>query len=126
MDKHTNLEQLKQQVIAFRKERNWDQHFTPKDTAISIALEASELLEHFQWDKLMREDKDEIASELADILIFCFHFATLYDFDISTIFQSKLDKAKLKYPASIFNKAGDVAQADFRRIKREYRQAKTD
>lgn len=121
MDRDTNLAELKTLVTKFRLERDWDKHFTPKDTAISIALEAAELLEHFQWDKLMKEDKDKIASELADILIFCFHFATLYDFDISTIFKNKLAKAELKYPVEIFNKA-TVAADEFHKIKQDHRQ----
>ncbi|MDL2342410.1 MAG: nucleotide pyrophosphohydrolase [Patescibacteria group bacterium] len=124
MDDTTNLKTLKQLVIDFRQARDWEKHYTPKDTAISIALEAAELLEHYQWDTMMKEDKEEIASELADILIFCFHFATLYDFDISTIFQAKLVKAAKKYPVSVFNKDSAAGVAEFKQIKRAYRQGK--
>ena len=124
MDKDTNLAQLKELVIKFRQERDWDKNFTPKDTAVSIVIEAGELLEHFQWDRMMKEDKDEIASELADILIFCFHFATLYDFDISTIFQAKLAKAQIKYPVIVFNKDSDAGYDEFKRIKQDYRKGK--
>ena len=73
---------------------------------------------------LKKEDKDEIASELADILIFCFHFATLYDFDISTIFQAKLAKAQIKYPVIVFNKDSDAGYDEFKRIKQDYRKGK--
>lgn len=124
MDNNTNLDQLKRLVVQFRAERDWDKHFTPKNTAISIALEAAELMEHFQWDLLMKEDKDEIAGELADILIFCFHFATLYDFDISTIFQAKLAKARLKYPVELFNKDAKADTDNYHQVKQAHRQAK--
>lgn len=123
-DNETNLAQLKELVIKFREERDWEKHFTPKNTAVSISLEAAELLEHFQWDYLMRDDREEIASELADILIFCFHFATLYDFDISTIFQEKLKKASLKYPVDVFNSASNGLE-EYHKIKKSYRQKDT-
>lgn len=121
-DAETNLQELKELVIQMREERNWNKHFTPKNTATSIAIEAAELLEHYQWDLLIKEDREAIASELADILIFCFHFATLYDFDIATIFKAKLEKAKQKYPAELFQDRDGLE--DYHRIKKQYRKGR--
>ena len=62
------------QVLKFREERNWKQFHNPKDLAISISLEAAELLEIFQWsagDVLCEEKKDKMREELADVLIYC-------------------------------------------------------
>lgn len=120
-DQDTNLQELKELVIKFRKDRGWEKHFTPKNVATSIAIEAAELLEHFQWDLLMKDDKDEIAKELADVLIFAFHFATLYDLDISTEFKKKLKAAEEKYPTSIHKPGADDKTA-YHQAKKKYRQ----
>lgn len=121
-DQTTTLQELKALAIQFRTERNWQTHFTPKNTAISISLEAAELLEHFQWDELMENDDEAIAKELADVIIFCFHFATLYDIDISTVFKDKLAAAAKKYPVENFTGDAD-AKANYHRAKKAYRKA---
>jgi dCTP diphosphatase len=120
-DNKTTLDELKKLVINFRKERGWDKHFTPKNVATSISIEAAELLEHFQWDQLIKEDKEEISKELADVLIFAFHFATLYDIDISTVFQKKLSAAAKKYPVEVFNGESDDTD-NYHSVKKKYRQ----
>jgi len=122
-DEKTNLQDLKDLVVKFRNERGWEKHFTPKDVATSISIEAGELLEHFQWANLLKDDRDEIANELADVLIFAFHFATLYDFDIATIFQNKLAAAAKKYPTSVFNEQHEDPDY-YHHIKKVYRQHK--
>lgn len=120
-DDATTIQELKQLVAQFRNERGWGKHHTPKNLAISIVLEAAELLEHFQWDSLDSKDKAGIADELADILSYCFNFAETMDIDISTTFRSKLKRAAKKYPLELFNPETDSAEA-YTRIKREYRQ----
>jgi dCTP diphosphatase len=119
-DQEITLQELKDQMIQFRTERGWDKHLTPKNLAISISLEAAELLEHYQWDELKRDDAQEIADELADIIITCISFATVLDLDIGTIFQSKLERIKQKYPTDIFKPGEDISEAYFK-AKKAYR-----
>ena len=89
------------QVIQFRDDRNWRQFHNPKDLAISLSLEAAELLEIFQWsgDDLVCVDKlDRIREELADILSYCILMADVCGLDLDEIMNSKVDKNEAKYP----------------------------
>ena len=88
-------------VIQFRDARNWRQFHNPKDLAISLSLEASELLEVFQWsgEDLTCEGKlDKIREELADVLIYCILMADACGLDLDEIVQAKLKKNAEKYP----------------------------
>jgi NTP pyrophosphatase (non-canonical NTP hydrolase) len=88
-------------IKKFRDERDWRQFHNPKDLAISINLEAAELLEIFQWsaDDLECKDKlDKIKEELADILNYCVLFADRYGFDLDDIIRAKIEKNEEKYP----------------------------
>ena len=88
-------------VIQFRDARNWRQFHNPKDLAISLSLEASELLEVFQWsgEDLTCEGKmDKIREELADVLIYCILMADACGLDLDKIVQAKLKKNAEKYP----------------------------
>ncbi len=122
-DDQTTLQELKELVAQFRDERGWKKHHSPKNLSISIALEAAELMEHFQWDDYTVTDKQEMEAELADILIYCFNFAETMDIDIATAFKAKLDKAAKKYPLEIFSDGRDKPE-DYKRIKQAYRQHK--
>jgi dCTP diphosphatase len=70
--------------------------------AISIALEANELLEHYQWSSTPVGTEEELAAELADIFIYCFEFAQTNNIDIAQAIRQKLKKASEKYPAGAF------------------------
>ena len=89
------------QVINFRDARAWRQFHNPKDLAISLSLEASELLEVFQWS---REDVscdgklDKIREELADVLSYCILMADACGLDLDEIVQAKIKKNAEKYP----------------------------
>ena len=120
-DKNTNLQELKDLVRAFRKERDWDKHFTPKNVATSIAIEAAELLELFQWDLLMENDKQQWADELADVIVFCLQFADVTDIDISSAVKDKVRRASEKYPVEVFAGKQDTAKT-YHEIKKRYRQ----
>ncbi len=88
-------------ILEFRDSRDWKQYHSGKDLAISISLEASELLEIYQWSKedVDRVDrKEHMQEELADILMYAVMFADYYDFDIDEIIESKLIKNLKKYP----------------------------
>ena len=89
------------QILKFRDDRDWKQFHNPKDLAISISLEAAELLEAFQWsgsDVSGDTKKDKIKEELADVLIYCVHMADACDLDLDQIVQDKLKKNNEKYP----------------------------
>ena len=90
------MEELKKDLIKFQKERDWKKFHTPENLAKSISIEASELLEHFQWG--LEYDIDEVSDELADVLIYCIYMADGLDLDIKKIILNKMDKNAIKYP----------------------------
>ncbi|MFD1176364.1 nucleotide pyrophosphohydrolase [Paenibacillus puldeungensis] len=94
-------EELIKELIAFREERNWGQFHNPKDLAISLSLEASELLENFQWktsEEAVSQKRADIADELADVLIYAIYLAQAMDLDIKDIVRDKMRKNEAKYP----------------------------
>ena len=91
-------------VLKFRDDRNWKQFHNPKDLAISVSLEASELLEIFQWsaDDLFCENKKEkIEEELADVLNYCILMADACGLDLDEIIQAKVKRNSEKYPVEL-------------------------
>lgn len=98
-----SIKELQQEIIAFRDERNWKQFHNHKDLAISISLEAAELLEVFQWsgaDVAADKKIDKIKEELADVLIYSFIMANDLDLSIDEIVRSKIEANKRKYPVT--------------------------
>ena len=89
-------------VMEHVKARKWDKTNSPKGIAISMSLEANELLEYFQWKEDPFGSKDDLASELADIMIYAIQFADRYDIDIPTAIENKIEKQEKKYPVEIF------------------------
>ena len=88
-------------VTDFRDEREWSQFHNPKDLAISLNLEASELLEIFQWsgNDLVCEDKlDKIREELADVLCYSILLADRCGIDMDEIIRTKMERNGKKYP----------------------------
>ena len=89
------------QVLKFRDDRNWKQFHNPKDLAISISLEAAELLEVFQWsadDVVCENKKDKIREELADVVNYCILMADACGLDLDEIVQTKIMRNNEKYP----------------------------
>lgn len=89
------------EIMAFRDERNWAQFHNPKDLAISLSLEAAELLENFQWsssEEAVATKREAIQDELADILLYCVMFSETLGIDIETAVRGKLEKNRAKYP----------------------------
>ena len=89
------------QVLKFRDDRNWKQFHNPKDLALSICLEAAELLEVFQWsgsDIVCEGKKDKIREELADVLNYCVLMADACGLDLDEIIQAKIKRNNEKYP----------------------------
>lgn len=90
-------------VLSFRHERDWEQFHNPKDLAISISLEAAELLECFQWSGEATDvpaRHQEMANELADVLIYCIYLADELGVSIPDAISAKVDQDALKYPVS--------------------------
>jgi dCTP diphosphatase len=77
-------------------ERDWGQFHTPENLAKSIAIEAGELLECFQWND--SPDSASVQSELADVLTYCFLLAEALNVDIDQIVQDKVSVTRAKYP----------------------------
>ena len=89
------------QVLKFRDDRNWKQFHNPKDLAISISLEAAELLEVFQWsadDVVCENKKDKIREELADVVNYCILMADSCGLALDEIVQAKIKRNNEKYP----------------------------
>ena len=94
-------EETVQKVLKFRDDRDWKQYHHPKDLAISISLEAAELLEVFQWSGTDITDdgkKDKIKEELADVVNYCILMADACGLDLDEIVQDKIKINNLKYP----------------------------
>ena len=88
-------------VLKFRDDRDWRQFRTPKDLALSMALEAGELLEVYQWsgtDLECREKLPKVREELADVLSYCILMADVYGLDLDEIMNEKISKNEAKYP----------------------------
>jgi len=105
-DRQTTLAQVKSWVQKFCEARDWDPYHGPKDLAIGVVTEGSELLEIFRFvgekdlPKMMQDQgvRAQIADELADSLYFILRFAQLYDFDLAQALSQKLEKNEKKYP----------------------------
>ena len=104
---NTTIAAVQQAVREFRDARDWRQFHSPKNLSMSIAIEAAELMEHFQWlttdqaAALAEVDspaRQAITEELADVLIYCFSLADILDCDIAEIMVDKLAKSAQKYP----------------------------
>ncbi len=105
----TTFHEVSEKVRQHIAERGWDTN-PPRGLAISLLLEASELLEHYQWDDTAVSSTDELAEELADILIYAFQFAHTYDIDIPAAIDKKLAKAAKKYPVAHFSSDKSVEE----------------
>ena len=94
MDK---LEQLKQRIDKFNKDRDWDKFHSPSNLAKSISIEANELLECFQWNDTDFNIED-VKEELADVMNYCIQMSQVLNVDIIDIINDKMDKTEKKYP----------------------------
>ena len=103
-DDRTTLQELKDKMAQFVKERDWEQFHTPKNLSMSIAIEAAELMEHFQWltveqsKNLDPEALQEIGEELADIIIYSLSLANFLGLDLAETVNAKMEKNIRKYP----------------------------
>ena len=98
------LAELQKQIRKFCDDRDWYQFHNPKDLSISLALEAAEVMEHFQWknaDEMVKhafEKKDDVAEELADVFYWVLLLANKLDINLVESFEKKMTKNAAKYP----------------------------
>lgn len=104
-DARVSLQDLKQKMAEFVRERDWEQFHTPKNISMSIAIEAAELMEHFQWltvEQAQQPDAAalaEIGEELADIVTYSLSMANILKLDLAQTVLNKMEKNIRKYPA---------------------------
>lgn len=99
------LDSIIKKIIEFRDERDWKKFHNPKDLAISLTLEASELLENFQWkdsSEAINQNMEQIKDELADVLIYSLMIAHDLEIDIESAILNKIKKNAEKYPIDRF------------------------
>lgn len=99
-----NIQTLTERIIAFRDARDWKQFHNPKDVALSLVLEAGEVMEHFQWkskeemDKYVIEKKEDIGDELADVLYWVLLMGHDLNINVLDALEKKIKKNEDKYP----------------------------
>ncbi len=99
-----SIDKLTKQIISFRNARDWKQFHNPKDMAISLSLEASEVLEHFQWkskdelDEHVKKNKKEIGDELSDVLYWVLLMSHDLNINLEKSFLLKMKENAKKYP----------------------------
>jgi len=97
---------LRDALRKFAAERDWDQFHSPKNLAIALSVEASELLEHFQWlteaqsGALAPDKREEVRDEMADVLLYLVRLADKLDVDLVDAAEKKIAKNAKKYPAA--------------------------
>lgn len=100
----TDLKKLEKLVIKFRDERDWKQFHNPKDLSISLALEAAEVMEHFQWKSpkeiidYVKTNKKDLADEMADVLKYLLILSHDLNIDLTKAVPNKMKKDGKKYP----------------------------
>ena len=105
-DQNTTLNEIKDRVLKFAQERDWEQFHSPKNLSMAISAESAELMEHFLWQssEASRTDLEDlklrgkVEKELADIFIFAIEFANVTGIDIAKIIESKMFLNAKKYP----------------------------
>jgi len=105
-DSTATITQLKDRVLAFARERDWEQFHAPKNLSMALAAEAGELMEHFLWStpeesRATAADpakRGKIAEELADVIIYALEFANATGMDVAASIEAKMAANAKKYP----------------------------
>ena len=100
------LKEVQDKITEFVRERDWEQYHSPKNLAMSVAIEAGELLEIFQWLTIEEshqvkndpQKKEHVGEELSDVILYCLRMAQVMEIDISAALLDKIEKNKKKYP----------------------------
>ena len=105
-DSSTTVAEIKARVLAFARERDWEQFHAPKNLSMALAAEAGELMEHFLWatpeaSRTIAEDpvkRRKIEEELADVVIYALEFANMTGMDVAAVIEAKMAANAAKYP----------------------------
>jgi NTP pyrophosphatase (non-canonical NTP hydrolase) len=105
-DATTTVAALRERVLGFARERDWEQFHSPKNLSMALAAEAGELMEHFLWaesaasNEVVRDParREQIADEIADVVIYALEFANVSQLDLAAAIEAKLAKNAAKYP----------------------------
>jgi NTP pyrophosphatase (non-canonical NTP hydrolase) len=105
-DAGTTVGQLRERVLAFARERDWEQFHSPKNLSMALAAEAGELMEHFLWTEAKASaaaladpvKRGQIEDEIADVVIYALEFANIGGIDLARAIEAKLAKNAAKYP----------------------------
>jgi len=105
-DTETTVAELKNRILAFARERDWEQFHAPKNLSMALAAEAGELMEHFLWAdpaasrEIVRDPakRAKIAEELADVVIYALEFANITGIDVAAAIEAKMAANAKKYP----------------------------
>ena len=105
-DSATTLADLKVRLVAFVRERDWEQFHSPKNLSMALSAEAGELMEHFLWatpeqsQTIARDPikRARIADELADVVIYALEFANITGLDVAAAIEAKMAANAKKYP----------------------------
>ncbi len=106
-DAKTTVGEIKDRVLAFARERDWEQFHAPKNLSMALAAEAGELMEHFLWDtpeasrtKVAGDaaHREKIEEELADVIIYALEFANMTGIDVAAAIERKMVQNAAKYP----------------------------
>lgn len=105
-DAGTTLADLKARVLAFARERDWEQFHAPKNLSMALAAEAGELMEHFLWcspeaSRAIAQEpakRRKIEEELADVVIYALEFANMTGIDVAAVIEAKMAANAKKYP----------------------------
>lgn len=116
--------EISRMVWQHLEERDWDNP-EPRSLAISLSLEANELLEHYQWHDKPVGSKEDLGEELADVLIYALQYAHVMGIDPAAAIRDKLKKSALKYPADNFKgKSGKEVSEAWLQAKIQHREHK--
>ena len=105
-DAATTVGEIRERVLAFARERDWEQFHSPKNLSMALAAEAGELMEHFLWTESKASaatladaaKRKKIEDELADVVIYALEFANIGGIDLAKAIEAKLAQNAAKYP----------------------------
>ncbi|MBM3630572.1 MAG: nucleotide pyrophosphohydrolase [Alphaproteobacteria bacterium] len=106
-----DLKKINKKIESFVKVRNWDQFHSPKNLSMALSVEASELVEIFQWLKdsdIKRLDKEKVADEIADIFFYLVRISKKMNIDIEKSFFKKMIKNAKKYPVKLSKRRSNM------------------
>ena len=114
-EERTTLAEVKERIRRFLREREWESQHTPKNLAMSIAIEAAELMEIFQWTpseeaasyaRGSEERLRHVQEEVADVVIYCVSLANALEFDLARALDEKIRRNAVRYPAPVRERGG--------------------